>query len=174
MTGETTTLGSIVKAVGLKGELKLLPGPDFWTEALGFEGLDLVSADDDHRTVRVEKFRPKGNTFIIKLTGIESRDDAEPVIGSRLDVSTDSLSEEQLPGELKPFQVMGAEVRSKDGERVGTVVDMLIGPAQRCLIVETENGRKAIPVVPEVVIDTDIEGGIIVIDPPEGLLELEW
>jgi 16S rRNA processing protein RimM len=174
MTGGTTTLGSIVKAVGLKGELKLLPGPDFWTEALGFEGLELVSVDEDHRTVQVEKFRPKGNTFIIKLTGIETRDEAEPVIGSRLDIPTDSLSEDQLPGEIKPFQVMGAEVRSMNGERIGTVVDMLIGPVQRCLIIETEKGRTAVPVVPEVVIETDIEGGIIVIDPPEGLLDLEW
>ena len=174
MTAATATLGSIVKAVGLKGELKLLPGPDFWTEALGLDGLDLVSADDARRHVKVERFRPKGNTYIVKFTGIESRDDAEPVIGSRLDVATDSLTEEQLPGELKPFQVMGAEVRLKDGQPAGKVVDMLIGPAQRCLIVETVEGRRAVPVVPEVVVETDLEAGIIVIDPPEGLLDIEW
>ncbi len=174
MTSVTATLGSIVKAVGLKGEIKLLPSPDFWTEALALEGLDLVSADDDHRTVRVEKYRPKGNTYVIKLSGLESRDDAESVIGSRLDIPLDSLAEGQLPEELKPFQVMGAEVRVKNGDRAGTVVDMLIGPAQRCLIVETENGRRAIPLVPEVVIETDLEAGVIIIDPPEGLLDIEW
>jgi 16S rRNA processing protein RimM len=174
MTAATATLGSIVKAVGLKGELKLLPGPDFWTEALALDGLDLVSADEIHRNVRVEKYRPKGNTYIIKFTGIESRDDAEPVIGSRLDVPTDSLTESDLPGELKPFQVMGAEVRLKSGETAGTVVDMLIGPAQTCLIIETEKGRRAVPVVPEVVVETDLDDGVIVIDPPEGLLDIEW
>ncbi|MCK4549062.1 MAG: 16S rRNA processing protein RimM [Candidatus Krumholzibacteria bacterium] len=174
MTGETATLGSIVKAVGLKGELKLLPGPDFWTEALALDGLDLVSADDDHRTVRVVKYRPKGNTYIVKFNGIESRDDAEAAIGSRLDVSIDSLTEAEMPGELKPFQVMGAEVRFENGDRAGIVVDILIGPAQRCLIVETEKGRRAVPLVPEVVIGTDIENGVIVIDPPEGLLDIEW
>ena len=174
MTVATVTLGSIVKAVGLKGELKLLPSPDFWSEAIMLDGLDLVSADEDPRGVRVAKYRPKGNTYIIKLTGIESRDDAEPVIGSRLDVSTGSLTEAELPGELKPFQVMGAEVRLKNGDRVGTVVDMLIGPAQRCLIVEMKNGRRIVPVVPEVVVESDLEGGVIVIDPPEGLLDIEW
>ncbi len=174
MTVATVTLGSIVKAVGLKGELKLLPSPDFWIEALTLDGLDLVSADDIHRRARVEKYRPKGSTYIIKFTGIESRDDAEPVIGSRLNVSTGSLTDAQLPDELKPFQVMGAEVRLKNGDRAGVVVDMLIGPAQRCLIVEMENGRRAVPVVPEVVVETDLEGGVIVIDPPEGLLDIEW
>lgn len=174
MTGVTTTLGSIVKAVGLKGEIKLLPSPDFWAEALAFDGLDLVSTDDEHSTVRVEKYRPKGNTYILKITGIESRDDAESMIGSRIDISMDSLTEAEMPEELKPFQVMGAEVRLKNGDRAGTVVDMLIGPAQRCLIVETEKGRRAVPVVPEVVVETDLKSGVIVIDPPEGLLDIEW
>ena len=174
MTAVIATLGSIVKAVGLKGELKLLPGPDFWAEALELHGLDLVSADEIHRDVKVEKFRPKGNTFIIKLTGIESRDDAESVVGSRLDIPTDTLDETQLPGELKPFQVMGSEVRIKNGDRAGKVVDMLIGPAQTCLIVETDSGQRAVPLVPEVVVETDIENGVIIIDPPEGLLDIEW
>ena len=174
MTVATVTLGSIVKAVGLKGELKLLPSPDFWVEALTLDGLDMVTVDDIHRKVRVEKYRPKGNTYIIKLVGIESRDDSEFVIGNRLDVSTGSLTEAELPEDLKPFQVMGAEVRLKNGDRAGIVVDMLIGPAQRCLIVETENGRKAVPVVPEIVIETDLEAGVIIIDPPEGLLDIEW
>ena len=35
------TLGTIVKAVGLKGEVKLLPGPDFWIEAFDAGGLDV-------------------------------------------------------------------------------------------------------------------------------------
>ena len=174
MTASIATLGSIVKAVGLKGELKLLPSHDFWIEALALDGLDLVSADDIHLSVRIEKYRSKGNTYVIKINGIESRDDAEPVIGSRLDIPIGSLTEAELPEELKPFQVMGAEVRLKNGAPAGVVVDMLIGPGQRCLIVETENGRRAIPIVPEVVVETDLESQVIVIDPPEGLLDIEW
>ena len=160
--------------VGLKGELKLLPGPDFWPGALSLEGLDLVSADDVHLEVRVERFRPKGNTFIIKISGIESRDDAETVVGSRLDIPARALAAAEPPEDLKPFQVMGAEVRLQGGGKVGVVVDMLIGPAQKCLIVETGEGRRAVPVVPEVVVETDLDGGVILIDPPDGLLDLEW
>ena len=60
MTAATAILGSIVKAVGLKGELKLLPSPDFWAGALDLDGLDLVSVEDVHLEVRIEKYRPKG------------------------------------------------------------------------------------------------------------------
>jgi 16S rRNA processing protein RimM len=174
MASATATLGSIVKAVGLKGELKLLPGPDFWTGALTAGDLDLVSAGGMRRAVRVERYRAKGNTFIIKFIGIESRDDAEPVVGSRLDISTISLAAESLPDELRPFQIMESEVRLGGGEPVGRVVDMLIGPAQRCLIIETDKGKRAVPLVPEVVVEVDLEAGVVVIDPPDGLLDIEW
>jgi len=174
MAACVATLGSIVKTVGLKGELKLLPGPDFWPGALGAGSLDLVSSGEVRRHVTVEKYRTKGRTFIIKFSEIRSIDEAEPVVGSRLDVSTDDLGVASLPEELKPFQVMDAEVRLKDGTRVGQVVDMLMGPVQDCLIVDTGEHRTAVPAVPEVLVEVDVDGGVITIDPPPGLLDLEW
>ena len=75
MTARTASLGSIVKTVGLKGEVKLLPGPDFWAGALDARVLSLVSGNGEHRQVSVEKSRIKGNTYIIKLSGIETIDE---------------------------------------------------------------------------------------------------
>lgn len=174
MSSRTATLGSIVKTVGLKGEMKLLPGPDFWTGALDAGELDLVSRDRTQRRVRVERYRSKGNTYILKLSGVESIDEAQPLVGSRLDISDEAMSAADSPLQPLPFQVMEASVRLRDGTVVGSVVDMLIGPVQRCLIVDDGNHRIPIPVVPELVVSIDLEEGIVVIDPPEGLLELEW
>jgi len=174
MCSRTATLGSIVKTVGLKGEMKLLPGPDFWTGALDAGGLDLVSRDRTQRRVRVERYRPKGNTYILKLSGIESIDEAQPLVGGRLDIPAEMLTEAGSPEQPLPFQVMEASVRLRDGTEVGTVVDMLLGPVQRCLIVDDGERRFPVPVVPEVVISIDLEEGVVVIDPPDGLLDLEW
>jgi 16S rRNA processing protein RimM len=174
MSSRTTTLGSIVKTVGLKGEMKLLPGPDFWTGALDAGGLDLVSRDRRQRRVRVERYRAKGNTYILKLSGIESIEEAQPLVGGRLDIPEEMLSEAASPEQPLPFQVMEASVRLADGTEVGTVVDMLLGPVQRCLIVDDGERKFPVPVVPEVVVSIDLEKGIVVIDPPDGLLELEW
>lgn len=174
MGPRTATLGSIVKTVGLKGEMKLLPGPDFWTGALDAGELDLVSRDRTQRRVRVERYRTKGNTYVLKLSGVESIDQAQLLVGSRLDISADIMTEADSPEQPLPFQVMEASVRLGDGTEVGIVVDMLLGPVQRCLIVDDGERRFPVPVVPEVVISIDLEAGIVVIDPPEGLLELEW
>jgi 16S rRNA processing protein RimM len=174
MTVMTAILGDIVKAVGLKGEVKLLPGPDFWSGALAATRLELVSRDDVRKVVTVERSRIKGNTYVLKLSGIENRDDAELAVGQELQVSMADVPEEDFPEALMPFQAVDAEVYLKDGTLLGTVVDMLLGPQQDCLIVEKDGERFIIPNVPEVVLSFDPGKGRFEIDPPEGLLELRY
>jgi 16S rRNA processing protein RimM len=173
MTAATADLGTIVKAVGRKGEVKLLPGPDFWLEAFQARTFTLLS-ENSVREVHVEGFRAKGNAYILKLAGFETIDDAESIVGSTLNVSLDALDESALPKQLMPFQLMGRTVRLSDGTPVGKVVDMLLGTVQRCLIVEKGEERFLIPDAPGVIVNIDGENGAIEIDPPEGLLDLRW
>ncbi len=174
MTAEIVLLGKIVKTVGLKGEIKLLPSPDFWPGTLGVNGLVLVSPKGVSRQVNIDRKRPKGNTFVIKLSGIDTIDEAEKHVGSTLEVSMDKIGDASAPDKLLPFQAIGAEVRLPGGEVVGTVTDMLLGPGQDCLIVERDAEQLIIPNVPEVVVNVDVEKKIIEIDPPDGLLDLRW
>ncbi len=174
MITEAVTIGSIVKAVGLKGEVKLLPGPDFWPGALRAPSLDLVSGDGDRRQVRIEKMRAKGRTFILKLSGLEGIDEAESAVGSDLVVSLEGLDSERMPEAPLPCQMVDLEVRLQNGDVVGRVVDLLLGPDQQCLIVERDSDRFLVPNVPDVVVRIDLPGGFIILDPPEGLLDLHW
>lgn len=174
MITEAVTIGSIVKAVGLKGEVKLLPGADFWPGALHAPSLDLVSREGLHRRVRIEKMRAKGRTFILKLSGVEGIDEAESVVGCELVVSLEGLDTEQMPGAPLPCQLMDLEVRMPNGDVVGRIADLLLGPDQQCLIVERAGERLLVPNVPDVVVRIDLPGGFIVLDPPEGLLDLRW
>ncbi len=171
---DTAILGTIVKAVGLKGEVKLLPAPDFWPDALKAEAIDVLSDEAVTRTVHVARWRPKGETFILKLDGIDTIEAAEPLIGSHLGLSLDALGGSSLPEELLPCQLIGLDVVLKDGAPFGVVVEMLLGAAQDCLIVEREGERYLVPHVPDIVRRVSIEEGIVEIDPPEGLLDLRW
>jgi 16S rRNA processing protein RimM len=171
---DTAILGKIVKAVGLKGEVKLLPAPDFWLDALNADALDVLLDDAVLRTVRVARSRPKGETYILKLEGIDTIEAAEPLVGSSLALSLDALGGSALPAEPLPCQFIGLDAVLKNGAPFGVVVDMLLGAAQDCLIIERAGERYLVPNVPAIVRRVSIEEGIIEIDPPEGLLDLRW
>jgi 16S rRNA processing protein RimM len=170
----SATLGTIVKAVGLKGEIKLLPGPDFWFAALQSDSLNLVREGAADRRVHVNGFRRKGGTYILRLSGVETIDDAESVVGCSLKVSMDDLDESARPEKPLPFQLVGLEVRLPDGSVLGTIVDMLLGLQQNCLIVAKGTDKFLVPDAPEVVLRIDLDEGIVEIDPPAGLLDLRW
>jgi 16S rRNA processing protein RimM len=171
---ETAVLGKIVKTVGLKGEVKLLPGPDFWPEALAADSLNVVLDDAVQRTVHVSSSRTKGETFILRLAGIDTVDVAQGLVGTNLEISLNALGAVPLPHAALPCQLIGLDVVLADGSMFGVVVDMLLGPAQNCLIVERDGERYLVPHAPGLVRRLSIDEGVIEIDPPEGLLDLKW
>jgi len=171
---DAAILGTIVKAVGLKGEVKLLPAPDFWPDALTADSLDVVLDEEVQRTVHVARCRPKGRTFILKLEGIDTIEAAEPLVGASLEISLEALGGAPMPDKLLPCQLIGLDVVLRGGAPFGVVVDMLLGAAQNCLIIEKDGERYLVPHVPDFVCKVSIEEGIIEIAPPEGLLDLRW
>ena len=68
--------------------------------------------------------------------------------------------------------LVGCEVRTKDGQVVGTVTDVE-GPLERSrLVVARTGGELLVPMVDKICIEVDPGAKRIVIDPPEGLLDL--
>jgi 16S rRNA processing protein RimM len=174
MDSQYAVLGTIVKAVGLKGEVKLLPGYDFWPESLDASGHELVSNGTVRREVSIERYRIKGGTYILRLSEIDSIDKAESLVGLELRISLDGLEDEVRPSGLLPCQLMGFSVLLSDGSHLGTVVDMLIGNSQNCFIVEGGSERYLIPDVGEVVCSIDPEERTMEVNPPQGLLDFKW
>jgi 16S rRNA processing protein RimM len=77
------------------------------------------------------------------------------------------------PDEFYDHQLVGLRVVTVDGRDVGTVTEMLHLPTQDVFVVTRADGREAlIPFVEEIVPDVDLDEQTVLVDPPEGLLEL--
>ncbi len=170
----TALLGTIVKTVGLKGEVKLNPGPDFWQDALRAPSLAAMFDGAVERSVRVTGWRASGNTFVLRLEGIERIEQAQPLVGRTLALDLGALGEAAPPERALPCQFIGLSVRLADGSTLGTVVDLLLGPSQDCLIVERDGERYLVPNVPGLIVKQNLDEGFLEIDPPAGLLDLRW
>jgi 16S rRNA processing protein RimM len=164
-------LGEIVKAVGLRGEVKLRLGEDFWDAALDSAQLEL---DDGatRRPVRVEMWRPHGpGTCVLHLQGIDDRTAAEALVGRELVLQAGALDVEPPPAPL-PFQLRGLRVELVDGALVGEIAAVLKMPAQDVMVVRGADREHLIPNVAPIVREVDWVAGVMRIDPPAGLLEL--
>jgi 16S rRNA processing protein RimM len=166
-------LGRFVKAFGIKGELKLLTSDDFWAGVLESQELTLQWIEDGdvlRRPVFVERARQHGGTFVVKIEGVDDRSEAEAAVGQELFVDIERLDVE-LPDQELPYQTIGMDVRTEDGEAIGKVTSFVYSAAHNVYEVTGENGVVLIPAVEPFVVRRDDERGEIVIRPIPGLLD---
>jgi 16S rRNA processing protein RimM len=84
------------------------------------------------------------------------------------DVDLDSLA----PGEYHFQQLIGCEVFKQNGELIGTVDEIVKLPGQDLLSVSKAGAQVLIPMVKQIVIEIDVLAKKIVVNPPEGLLDV--
>ena len=111
--------------------------------------------------------------LLVRFEGIDNRDVAGELRGTWLLVDSATLAPPDDPDEFRDGDLIGLAVRTVDGIAVGTVDDVLHS-GQDVLVIKSPDGRDilvpfVLPLVPEV----DVAAGYLVINPPEGLLNLE-
>lgn len=122
-----------------------------------------------------ENRRHKGN-FLLAFEGIDSLNDLEPWIGSIVEADADSVPA-PTASEVYHFEVLGIEVRTRAGEVLGEVVEVMDLPAQDVWVIHGPapgGGRREVllPVADHVVLEVDLAQRFAVVEPPLGLLDL--
>ncbi|MFQ7473362.1 MAG: ribosome maturation factor RimM [Anaerovoracaceae bacterium] len=165
---EKIKIGKIVNAVGLRGEVKVYNYSD--SEEV-YERTPEIYAED--KLLKVENVRVQKNMVILKLSGIDDRNEAEAAKGVELYITESDLPE--LPeGVFYVRELIGMNVVESEKDMfLGTVTDVIQNIAQDIFEVEQENGKKIlIPKVDEFILNIDKEQKTIYVKLIEGLLEL--
>lgn len=108
---------------------------------------------------------------VLTLDGVESMTDAERLRGAELRVPEDALH--PLPdGRYYHFRLVGCAVVTVGGELVGDVRAVEGEAGRERLVVDTPGGEVLVPFAEPICTSIDVESRRIVIDPPDGLLEV--
>lgn len=147
---EKVNIGKIVNAVGLKGEVKVLNYSAYKERYRELAGIYIEDTG-----YAIEKTRFVKENVILKLSGVDGRDEAEALKGKDVYISGDELP--GLPeGAYYIRDIIGFSVTDDNGTVIGSLSDVLQNRAQDLYEVELENGKKIlIPAVEEFVIDID-------------------
>lgn len=120
----------------------------------------------------VESSRTHLSFIVLKFEGIDSIEQASKLVGANILVPEEKLQDLDEDS-FYAFQLVGCMVKHEDGRPVGEVVDILTAVAHDCLIVKKGKMECLIPVTKEICKSIDPAAKTIVIDPPDGLLEID-
>ncbi|HET7874303.1 MAG TPA: ribosome maturation factor RimM [Methylomirabilota bacterium] len=173
MAAALVAVGEILRPYGLTGEVRVKPLTDRPRERFGRlrECVLWEPAGDRRQACRLASCRVEGETVLVRVEGIESPEAARSLRGWLLAVDR-AQALEPTEGRFYPWQLEGAEVRTRDGRVVGRWVGVELGAGQDLWVVDDGGTERLIPAVPEIVVEVNVAEKRVVIDPPEGLLEL--
>jgi 16S rRNA processing protein RimM len=150
-------VGRVGRAHGLRGEVHVVAVTN---RAERFERGSRLFVGN--RELVVQSSRPSGSGWVVQFAGVTDRNAAEALRGSTV---LGEIPGDAPEGELWVHEVIGSEVRDKAGARIGVVDAVQANPAHDLLVLDSG------ALVPMVFV-VDHEPGVVVVDLPEGLLDL--
>ncbi|WP_242057703.1 MULTISPECIES: ribosome maturation factor RimM [Nostoc] len=182
MNNDWLEIGKIVAPQGLSGELRVYPDSDF-PERFEVPGKRWLLRPGQTEPQPIEllagRYIEGKNLYVIKLAGVENRNQAEELRGCKLMVPV-SDRPQLAENEYHVLDLIGLEVfMQASGELVGTVVDII--PAGNDLLevklhesfARDKNQKTVlIPFVEAIAPVVDLQARRIEITPPAGLLEI--
>lgn len=164
-------VGWIARPHGLRGQVVVSPETDFPEERFRAGAELFVERRGDVSAMTIASVRFHSQRPIVAFAGIDTIDAAEPLAGLELRVPADRLAA-LPPGTFYRHDLVGCQVETRTGEPLGAVRDVEGTLAGSRLVVAAASGDVLVPLATAICIVIDPAAKRIVIDPPEGLLEL--
>jgi len=171
-TPEYLILGEVLRPHGIRGELRvriLTAHPDHLSELeTVYLGRDPMKSTAT--VYRVEHIRMHQAYALLKLKGIDDRDQADRL----RTLYVMAALEDAVPledDEFYLYQLIGMAVETVDGEKLGTVAEVLETGANEVYIIDSPKyGELLVPVLDDVVLKIDTDASLIIVKLPDGLL----
>ena len=165
-------VGRVGKPHGVRGEVTVDVRTDD-PDTRFAPGSSLRTDPADRGPLTVADVHPRSGGIVVYFEDVDSREGAEALRGTLLVVDSDDLPELADPDEFYDHQLVGLRAELPDGAELGTVEDVLHAPAEDLLAITGPDGAELlVPFVSAIVPTVDLRGGRVVVDPPEGLLDL--
>lgn len=168
-------VGRVRRAHGVRGELfveVLTDAPDaiFAPGARLFVGTTGGDLAPTPATLTVDDARPFKDGLLVTFDEISDRNEADLWRDRYLLVPLDEL---EPPGEDEVYlhDLVGLQVQRVDGTPVGTVVAFFELPHGILLEIQRDGATILMPYREEFIAEVNVGAGVLVVDPPEGLLE---
>ncbi len=170
-SSELIVIARAVRARGLKGEIVAQLLTDFPERFEDVEELVLVSPAGERTLVELEDYWFQNDRVILKLADYNDVDAAKQLVGYEFAVP----EQDRVPlpeDHYYDWELEGCEVKVGN-EVIGKVSSVMRTGGAEILVISDEMGsERLVPLAASIVVEIDPASKTILVDPPEGLLEL--
>src|SRR5262245_43420898 len=168
---ELIAVGRILRPQGRRGEVRV----ELLTDEPGRLG-ELYDCylvpPDAGEPVRIETVWFQGPVPVVKLAGTDSIEAAPGLAGRLLAIPRAAVRPLAADG-CYAFDLLGCAVRTPEGQALGVIAEVNPGPAHDFWVVRTAEREWLLPAVTAMVERVDLENRVVVVTPPDGLVELD-
>jgi 16S rRNA processing protein RimM len=161
-------VGVVGRPHGLRGEVFVEPRTD--EPDRRFAPGQELRAEGSSRQLTVTAVRRQNGRLLVRFAGLEDRASVEAVRGVLLVADVDPDERPLDAAEYYDRQLVGLRVQTPDGAAVGVVVSVLHPPGQDLLEVRTTNQVRLVPFVAALVLEVDLDLGVLIVANLAGLL----
>jgi 16S rRNA processing protein RimM len=173
-------VGRVGRPHGIRGELTVQVHTD--DPDLRFAAGSVLATEPAARgPLTVCSSRWHSGRLLVTFDGYADRGSAEDLRGTLLVMDSADVASATDPDEFHDYQLVGLDVLTVAGQPVGVVTDVL-HQGQDLLVIQPSAGPSPargperdqilVPFVAAIVPEVDVKAGRLIIDPPEGLLDL--
>jgi 16S rRNA processing protein RimM len=168
---EMAVIGRIARAHGIRGQVIVNLETDFPEERFRPGAQVFVNRGGSVAPVTITTARFQQGRPVIGIEGIADMNAATTLAGLELRVPRESLA--ALPeNTFYHHDLIGCEVETSDGARIGLVKEVESTGGGSRLVVDGARGEVLIPLAAEICTTIDPERKRIVVNAPDGLLDL--
>ncbi len=168
-------VGRVGAPHGVRGDVFVVPWTDVPEQRFS-TGTVLRTDRPDSPTLTVDVARDHSGRLVVHFAGVTDRAAAGALRGTHLTVRAGDRDALEDPDEFYDSDLEGLSAVTPDGRSLGRVTGVVHAPGSDYLVLAAgtadEGPERLVPFVAAIVPTVDLAAGRVVVDPPEGLLDL--
>lgn len=164
------SIGKLVATFGVQGDLILKHHLGKKTALKGLQTLFIEDKKDEFLPYFVELIKIKSEDEVyLKIDGIQTKEAAQKLVQKQVWLVEDEFH--KYAGKSSPISLLGFHM-IEDGEDIGEILEVIEQPHQLLCRIEWKGKEALIPLHQETLIRIDKKKKLVLVNLPDGLLEV--
>jgi 16S rRNA processing protein RimM len=165
-------IGRVLKPHGVRGKIKVEYFGEDLHRFFSYREIFIEDEKSGLESYEILEVIPQPPRLILRLKGIEKIEEIEPLIGKKILIEKEALPELE-EGEYYWIDLVGIEVETREGKKIGKVREIFSTGAHDVYVVEGKRGEIFLPAIEDVIQSIDLRKRVMKVVRMEGLWEDE-